>query len=355
MSLFIIPVNKTDQAVQLWRDLRTRTQTFLNPVYRNHTKRFKIPYHLIRVLLNGVVHKISKIFALELVQGFMGVLLKYLKGVPVIIYVIDDTLELRLTRKRPLNRVKQKILQRLQMFTIRHADQIITVNEEITEWIKKTGNPKVVTQPYGKTPFTNYSKEKSVAIREKYFGCHELVFGYAGGFQPHHGVQLIIDAAKILHREREDVKFYLIGGPGSRWLAPNIFQEKRVDQKDLFTYINVMDVCICPPIPGRPRVSLVTNKLLEYASMGKPIIVTRTGALPHLCAKWGFGLVSDPDPDSMAKKIIEMAGLKHKWSEMGDNARRMLETDYNWLKNKEKIISLILDEKTGSTVPPPKT
>ena len=80
MSIFIIPVNTTDHSNKLASLLKKDHDVYCNPVYRNMTKRFKLLYYLIRALMNGLFRKISVTFSLEMLQGIVGVVFKYLKG-----------------------------------------------------------------------------------------------------------------------------------------------------------------------------------------------------------------------------------------------------------------------------------
>jgi glycosyltransferase involved in cell wall biosynthesis len=301
---------------------------------------------MIRVIMNGLTRKISVTFSFEILQGLIGVFFKFLKGSPLIMYTMDDTLHLRLSRARPLHPIYQAILKKIRRFVIKHTDLIITVDQIQTDWVKKNGARHAITIPFGidYEPYLRQDKQGR-QLRKSRIPKGKKLFGYVGGFMPHHGAHLVLDAAKIVLKTHNDVIFWMIGSAGAqkdRVHDKNIIFEGLVPVNQVASYIHAMDVCICPPITHDLKISSVSNKFLEYASCVKPIIGTTSGSIPRNITKWQCGLLTSPNPSSMAETIQEMISQESAWNTMGQNALQMIQTDYNWKKNTKRIINYIL-------------
>ena len=117
--IIIIPVNSTDQSIFIGNQLRQAGhEAYTLPVYRHQSRRFKQLFYTLRALFTLAFRRVDVIFAMELLQGFIGVLIAKIKRCPVIIYLIDDTLHLRSTGKRPLNPIGARIINWIQEYTI---------------------------------------------------------------------------------------------------------------------------------------------------------------------------------------------------------------------------------------------
>ena len=78
--------------------------------------------------------------------------------------------------------------------------------------------------------------------------------------------------------------------------------------------------------------ALGTTNVLEAMAMARPVIVTRTGALPTEIdvEKAGCGLHIPPnDPAALAEAIETLASNPRLAQAMGENGRRLAETHYN--------------------------
>jgi glycosyltransferase involved in cell wall biosynthesis len=74
------------------------------------------------------------------------------------------------------------------------------------------------------------------------------------------------------------------------------------------------------------------TELIELMAMSRPVIVTRTGALPAQIdvEKAGCGLHVPPaNPKALAAAMEALASDPNAARQMGENGRRMTETHYN--------------------------
>lgn len=118
------------------------------------------------------------------------------------------------------------------------------------------------------------------------------------------------------------------GGPG--WN----FQKEVVSHRDLVDHYYpgcVASLIIMQPDPTEYTANGFTN-LIEALALARPVIVTRTGALPGELdvEKAGCGLFVPPgDPEALAKAMNELAADPARARAMGERGRQLAEQHYN--------------------------
>ena len=131
----------------------------------------------------------------------------------------------------------------------------------------------------------------------------DLVF--MGELRPVKGVDVLIEAIAILHREGRAVTATLVGsGPDHDALKAQV---KRLGLSSA--------VCFRPAMPGHEalplgRVMVVPSRseslpyvVLEAAAGGKALITTRVGGVPEIYGPLSGGLVPPRDPEALARAI----------------------------------------------------
>lgn len=80
---------------------------------------------------------------------------------------------------------------------------------------------------------------------------------------------------------------------------------------------------------------------ITYAC-GKPIVATRVGGLPDVIHEGETGFLAEPrDPSSLAEAIIRALQDPEKTRQMGENARRIAETQYTWVSVANRIKTIL--------------
>jgi starch synthase len=74
---------------------------------------------------------------------------------------------------------------------------------------------------------------------------------------------------------------------------------------------------------------------------GKPVIASRVGGLAEIVDDGQTGLLVEPDNvEQLAKAIIRLLQDESLRSRLGDNARRKVESDFNWVNVARRTASL---------------
>jgi glycosyltransferase involved in cell wall biosynthesis len=152
---------------------------------------------------------------------------------------------------------------------------------------------------------------------------------YYGTFIPNHGVETIVEAARLL-ADRPDVCFELIGeGPdkpkaqdlAQRYGLPNVVFADWMTPAELLARVAGADVCLGAFGTTPQSLMTVQNKIYEGLAMAKPVI---TGDGPAVRAALTHGqdvyLCRRADPADLAQAILALhddAGLRRRLAENG--------------------------------------
>jgi glycosyltransferase involved in cell wall biosynthesis len=139
--------------------------------------------------------------------------------------------------------------------------------------------------------------------------ARDRVLLYCGNFASYQGVDLLVDAFRLVHRRNPQISLVCVGAtaPEMRdWQAR--LQSQRLDSVHLVerqrrdrmpTYLGMADCLVSPRIAGRN----LPLKLFDYMATGKPIIATRGDAHQPLLDE-GRAMLSDPTAECLADTIV---------------------------------------------------
>jgi glycosyltransferase involved in cell wall biosynthesis len=139
---------------------------------------------------------------------------------------------------------------------------------------------------------------------------------YWGNFLPHHGVDVILEAAKELRDE--DIEFVFLGsGPelertqnhAETAELSNVSFEGFVTDEDLHHWIASSHVCLGVFSSDRRALASITNKVCESVASGKATVTERSPAIEEWFTHGeDIYLVQPEDPESLAEAILRLRG-----------------------------------------------
>jgi len=163
---------------------------------------------------------------------------------------------------------------------------------------------------------------------------------YAGDFQVWQGVDLLIEAGRILRDT--DIKLQFIGfrqiSDHRRWkekirkaLGHHAQLVDRVSQERLIGLLRTVDILVLPRPYHPATVVAMPTKFAEYIALGKPLIVTDVDETAQFVRKHDCGLVCRPQALSLARAIVQARSMgRQKLRTMGERGRRLAETTFDW-------------------------
>ena len=223
------------------------------------------------------------------------------------------------------------------------ADAVVTLAESMKAEIVGRGieADKVLVVPNAVGDvFLGKPVEPDPVRRRLGFGPDDVVAGLITTLNDYEGVDILLEAVGILHRQGAPVRLLVVGsGPtlgDLRVLAANLGLNRtavftgRVPFSDIRRYHAAIDV-FCTPRLDTPVTRLVTPlKPLEAMASGRPVVVSDLPPLREIIDPGHTGLMAQAgDPGSLANAIALLSDAASR-REMGRAARQWVASHRTW-------------------------
>lgn len=232
------------------------------------------------------------------------------------------------------------------------ATKIITVSQEFIEEVvnrTKIAHDKIVLVP--NTVHQSFYKDAVIdnLIVDTY--KNDFIILYLGDTGLRRGLQTAIESLIILKGKIPNVKLVIVGisstDPILKQQVIDLKLENQVDFKGwqnvmLFpSYIVASAVCISPLHRNIQHDVAYANKLFQYMSFGKPVLVSDAIAQKNLIEKTNSGLVHlEKNAQDFADKVLQLYTDPALRDRLGRNGKQFVEEEFCWEKTSEKLIDL---------------
>ena len=180
-------------------------------------------------------------------------------------------------------------------------------------------------------------------MRKKLGLTGKFIVFYHGSFSAHRGIIEAIESISILREEYPDLILFLLGGGPARFLIEELVQKRQLQNRvivhtpveyvDVPKFIAMCDLGIVPLpdiLDWRYQCPL---KLIEYLSMGKPVVVTDIPANREVTRESEFTIyVPSANPEEFARAIKYACNNIAKLEKSGVAGRQVIEDRYDWRK-----------------------
>jgi glycosyltransferase involved in cell wall biosynthesis len=252
------------------------------------------------------------------------------------------------------SRIYETEVRRNEAEIAKRAQAIIVVSSRLKSYLEGLGTPseKIVVLCNGADPARfRPGLPASASVRRRYGVADRIVVGFIGSLKPWHGVDVLLESARLVLAEDESIRFLIVGsGP---LLEPLQALNRRENLEDhvRFTgyvardeapgYIGAMDIAVAPA-PRLENYHFSPIKVFEYMSCGRALIAPRYADLATIVRHEENGLLVNPgDAEALRDAILELAGNAELRRKLGFEARRTIEEQYTWRRNAEVIVSLL--------------
>lgn len=242
-----------------------------------------------------------------------------------------------------------RFLKILDISSIKMADSVIVFSDSMknefsnTLDVDKNKMDVVYTGTDAKRfqEATNYHSDKVTNIT------------YWGNFIPFHGVPTICKAAKILEEDRNDFIINLIGEGEEKDRAERVSEELglenvrflgRLPEDEFLKKICKSDIAACIFGGSVYGDICITNKVIEAASLGKPIITRESEAVQEVFNNESISYVDPENPKQLADRISELIEDDDKRIDYGKKARHKYENELAPGKVAEKFVQSIFTD-----------
>lgn len=232
------------------------------------------------------------------------------------------------------------------------ASKVICVSQEfVDEVINRTriSGDKIILVP--NTVQRSFYEEANVdqKILDKYID--KFVILYLGDTGLRRGLQTAIASLPSLKRSIPNVQLVIVGSNTTDHVLKKDVADLNLseyvdfqgwrDVKLFPSYILASSVCISPLHRNVQHDVAYANKLFQYMSFGKPVLVSDATAQKNLIEKTKSGLVHlDRDPTDFSSKMLQLYSDETYRDSLGTNGRHFIEQEFCWEKTSRKLINL---------------
>ncbi|MCH3882441.1 MULTISPECIES: glycosyltransferase family 4 protein [Tenacibaculum] len=235
---------------------------------------------------------------------------------------------------------------------INKADKVISVSPEFIESLENripSASSKFVLVPntIRKSFFEDAVFDKSILDKYK----DHFVVLYVGDTHLRRGLQTAISAITLLKDKIKNIKLVIVGknttDPILKKQVADLKIEEFVDFEgwqnvSLFSsYIKASTICISPLHRNKQHDVAYANKIFQYMSFSKPLLVSDAIAQKKIVEENNCGLVHlEKDEVDFAEKILTFFKDESLRMQLGKNGEKFVKEEFSWEQTSKKLIEL---------------
>jgi len=226
------------------------------------------------------------------------------------------------------------------------ADKVITIIEEARDRIINLG-----IDPLKVSMVSNTINFENLSINPKTRNDDSFVIFYGGAINRHRGLQVVLNAMKILLSKNIDVRLWIVGDGSFRKSLEQQSEQLGIGsnvrfhgQKPFNELLNILadaDVAIIPHVRTDNNDASSPNKLYQYMYLDKPIISSDCTSLKRIIneTKTGF-IYSNDSAEDLASLIEKLKNNKSLITEMKGNGAKAVKEKYNWNIDRQRLVDV---------------
>ena len=244
------------------------------------------------------------------------------------------------------------LIRLVERWSVRHADHVITVVDESRDRLAKLGVPASRMSVVMNTPTLERGREPGPDERARSARPQDgLVVAYLGVLEAPRGLGVAIQAMREVRRRLRGARLVVIGSgrdegrfrEEARRAGVSEAVEFRgwMDYGDALAYLARCDVGLVPHHVTESWQTTIPNKLFDYMSIGKPVIVSNARPTERIVTEERCGLVfRDRDVAALAEAIVAMGDPAVREA-CGRRGRDAIARRYNWDVDERRLLGAI--------------
>lgn len=192
----------------------------------------------------------------------------------------------------------------------------------------------------------NFGRTKTIAppdlVRDRIEIDTKFVIGMVASFSELKDYKTYFKSAQLLLSRRNNVTFLAIGNKTDSVLSKGLIEGKAENHfrllgevSDVESYVNIMDICVLSTFTEG-----ISNSILEYMAMEKPVIATSGGGTNEIIVDMETGFFIKPsDPTELAGKMELLLNDEKMRLKMGKAGKERINEKFSI----EKMISKYIE------------
>jgi glycosyltransferase involved in cell wall biosynthesis len=235
---------------------------------------------------------------------------------------------------------------------IKKANKVISVSPEFIETLQ-TRLPEekdkfvLVPNTIRTSFFEDYTIEKSIIEKYK----NSFVILYLGDTHIRRGLQTAISSVVKLKEKIPNIKLVIVGKNTTDTILKEQVKELEIEEfvdfegwqnVTLFqSYILATHVCISPLHRNLQHDVAYANKIFQYMSLGKPLLVSDAIAQKRLIEKTNSGLVhQEKGVNEFTEKVLKLYNDETLRNQLGENGKQFVRNEFSWEQTSKKLLHL---------------
>ena len=289
---------------------------------------FFLPFEILRSFVLLLKKKPTHIYAIQPEAGFCASIYKLLNRKACILYEAHSPFM-----------AYNALFKLFEIIAYRSSDKMIVLSKLMKLFASNHINiePKKIEVIYGPIDLKKikYTLPVSKSI---------LRICYAGSSYKYHGIEIMLEAAKICLQKGIKAEFYFIGlnntGKYLNYQSEDIKIFGKLDEKKFMEILSSCDIFLSI-YTGHFSITY-PQKISTYLALGRPIISTKTADLEQIFLENKCGIIIDAETETLANAIATFSNMSYKSRvEMGKNARKFAEQNLSLDKIGGKLLKLL--------------
>ena len=238
---------------------------------------------------------------------------------------------------------------------VQKASKVIVVTEEAKkELVNRVGVAanKITVVPNSVRKSFYQESELKKDILKKY--QNDFVILYVGDTNLRRGLITAIKASVKLSAEIENYKLVVVGSNTTDTVLKKKVQELNLENfvdfegwQDLSlfpSYIQSSSICISPLHRNPHHDTTYANKIFQYMSYGKPLVVSDATAQESIVKKSESGLIhQEKNTKEYTNSILKLYKNPELAKQYGENGKRFIQEEFSWEITSKDLIRLYED------------
>lgn len=281
--------------------------------------------------------------------GFIAILMKWFRGVPYIYNVPD----LQVDVAKQMGFIKNEFLldmaKNLENLFLRQSLSVSTVTHRFIDHFVDRGIPRsqITFLPNGADVDFLKPQSPDINLINRWSLKDKKVILYVGTHAYYHGLEILIEAARLL-QNCKDISFLMIGNGPERSriidlakyynLENVIFGQSPYEEMNSLYSITYLSIATLKNIRVAKEMRL--SKIFPSLSCGVPVIYSGIGEAADLISEKGCGIsVLPEDPSLLAEAIKLLVTSPELRKNMGAKGRELVVNAYSWSTTVEKWLA----------------
>ena len=245
----------------------------------------------------------------------------------------------------------KKWINKEEEFIIKSTKVIVVTSESKDEILKRVDVEANNIIEIPNTVRENFYKNPKLFTKISHQYSNKFVLLYIGDTGIRRGLITAVKSISLIKNKIENIKLVIVGKNSSDSILKKLVKDLQIESyvdflgwKDQYlfqSYILSSDILISPLYRNLHHDTTYANKIFQYMSLGKPILVSDAIAQKKIVEKNNTGLVhKEKNAQDFSDKVLILYNNKNLRNELGKNGKEFIENKFSWEKTSNKLLHL---------------